>query len=251
MNSLDRARRFLANKATKLALTAVPLAALTTIVAPPARAGAIDTFGATASATFSVGTCGVVPTFGSGSCSGGQTAAAGGDPNANWIDFSSTTTLFPNTGGTLKVAITGTGTGSVAANAVIPVSWDFIVSSNNTESPSTSDGINALSENDTANATVTFNIMDGGSTDTFTKSIDNILYGTEVPGSGSITVSGGSVTGYSISLEVDGINQNFDVTIPGGKTLSLNPAGAPEPASGLLGGLGLLGAFLLKRRRKQ
>jgi len=59
------------------------------------------------------------------------------------------------------------------------------------------------------------------------------------------------VTGYSISLEVDGINQNFDVTIPGGKTLSLNPAGAPEPASGLLGGLGLLGAFLLKRRRKQ
>jgi hypothetical protein len=104
---LDRAKSFIARKASRLAVTALPLAALTAACIPHASATAV---------TFSNGTC--EP---SGSCSTGQQASVGTNPEANWQTLSGTLSLSTGSGGSLFVD--GLASGSLTSS--VPVSWSF------------------------------------------------------------------------------------------------------------------------------
>jgi len=256
MNSLDRARRFIGNKATKLAIAIVPLAALTTIAPPAARAGSL-VFSPSATCAVSDGS----PNSG-GSCVVSQANTVGGDPNGNWLQLYTPAPINAFSPQTqqpdpiVELGVSGGGaSGTVSSGEMIPISYDFFI--NRTEEFfSAIDEINAT---ESANWNVSFDIYgSGGSCNSgsslcvteFYKS-GSALIGSEVTGTGFVTIGagGGTVSSFNINLEVNS-ESDFSVTIPSGETLDLNPVAAPEPASVLLAGAG--GAFLLflrKRRR--
>jgi hypothetical protein len=218
LDSVSRARQFLAKKASKLALSVVPLAALALV--PSARA----------SATFDVGTCTVDLAFASGSCSTSQYSATGGNPNLNWIQMTGkgSVNVVNSSAGFIDFLASGGGSGSIVAG-VVPVSWDFQV--------------NAMS---TVNWTISFEIFANNGSGSYTQS-GYLSSGGEVKGASEINVPSGGVTGWKMSLNTNAVNP-YVVTIPSGSTLDLNSP-APEPSTILLTSLG--GVALLLRRRKK
>jgi hypothetical protein len=253
MSSLDRAKRFLAAKAVKLALTALPLAALTNVVAPSVQAGS---FSASAGCTVIAG---------SGSCAQGQIQGTGGDANFNWVALDTPSNVSSDGNGVVDLRSVGSVvSGGVYAGEIIPVSYDFFV-----KSVPIGGGSGGYSSG-TANAYLTFNVYGSGdpgntySTSPSPIEINNIAYGTEVTGTSDITITqADTLTSFEIDLAVDGNNSQFTVYVPGPfgnapapapapATLDLNdvPTATPEPASLTLTASGLLGALLLKRRKR-
>lgn len=224
MNSLSRAKHFIAKKASKLALAVVPLAALA--VATPAKANVI----------FDVGSnCGAFFTGGSGSCFTGSPSASGGNSSAGWVQmFGTGFTADGNSGGFFA---SGGANGALLAGSV-PVSWDFSVTS----------GSGAFFYD------VFFDLFFSGGSVGFDSS--NVASApTEITGSGSIILPSGGVgiIGYDIGLNTNAANSSFGytLTVPGGSTLDLNPAsGVPEPATLLFTAVGG-GMLLMLRRRKK
>jgi hypothetical protein len=241
VNSFERARRFIAGKATKLALAVIPIAAITVIALPPAQAsGIILDPGGDDACYLLVGL--------SGSCSVSQAGEVGGDPNANWIQVSSPA-LTPFDG-SLAVGVFGTANGGPAyTGEMIPVSWDFTV-----------DNPDDITDGGAVTWYLDLGIYgnsgcgSGGVCETDALDSGTAAIGSEVTGTDFIAVTaGGEVDGYTIQLDVtDNADDPFTVTVPLGGTIDLNPQSAPvapEPASFLLAGAG--GALLLLRRKKK
>jgi len=221
MNSLDRAKHFLAQKASRLALTVVPLAALA-IASPPARANVVLSSG---------DNCVV---NGSGSCATSQQSATGGNPGINWIGMtgSGAPSLVSGSGYFLGFSASGSASGSLAAGT-IPVSWDF--------------NINAATD-PTVNWRVFYELLlPSGGFANFTTS-GSAATGKTVEGDGSIRFPGGTVDSYIIQLTATSADP-FTITIPGSATLDLNPSPVPEPSSLLM--ISAAGAWMILRRKKR
>jgi len=236
MNSLDRARKFIGNKAAKLALGIVPLAALTTITPPAAHAGSIN-FSTSSGCSVQEGT---------GNTCGLTSIPVGGDPNANWIQLYtsgsiSSVTLIEGQGPDPIVKLEGYGSASgTASGDTIPIAWDFTT----TQTSGSSGG--------TMNWSVDFSVSGSGlgSNASFTTSGSGVSFG-EITGSNSIFLAaGGTLSSWSMTVDVTSPSDNFTLNVPGAKTLDLNStASTPEPASLLLAGAG--GAFLLFLRKRK
>ncbi|MBV9746083.1 MAG: PEP-CTERM sorting domain-containing protein [Acidobacteriia bacterium] len=231
MDLLTRAKAFLKGKASKIALTVVPLAALT-VAAPPSRASIVS------GVTFEPGSCVVNPgTF--ATCSEFQTSPTGGDPGANWISVASGT--ITSQFGLVGVTASGNASGSVATPTNIPVSWDF-----KTTTAITSGGAGSYD--------VLFQIVNSaGQPFLFTQS-GSFNFGTNVETTGTGVIPGvsGSIAHYLINLQASVPVGSFMLQIPGGSTLDLNPSPTvptPEPSTLLLTGAGIA-ALLLRRKKK-
>jgi hypothetical protein len=220
MSSLERAKQFLAQKATRLALGVVPLAALA-VSAVPAQASTIFQTGET---------CSVV---GSGTCSVSQTGAVGGNPQANWVALTGSGTSTSSSGSQiLDFDAIGTDAGTLTAGSV-PVYWNF------TLNPSSGSTVYWTVEE-------TINFSSGGFTEIIVDG--NSSAPGQVTGTDSITIFGAiDVTGYEIQLNTNG-STPYTVNIPAG-SLDLNPGGVPEPATLIL--VAGAGALLLLRRKKK
>lgn len=245
MNSLERARKFIAGKSAKLALSVVPLAAIAFSAIPSAQAGAITPI------TFSSGSCNVGS--GSGVCVAAQNANPGTDVNSPWVQVFSSGAITPDSNKAISLSGGGSATGSTTTGEVIPISWDFFINSGSSS----------------GSVFYALNIGLGGSGGGFAGTQTTAAIGSEVTGSTMITIaSGGSVDDFSFSLEIFGngfpsqqpagfssviAEPPFSLTIPGGSTLDFNPGVAspstPEPASLLLVGAGGVLLFLKKRKR--
>lgn len=229
MTSLDRAKRFLAARTAKLALTAIPLA-----MAIPAAFGQGTT-------GFSFNTnsgCSVSPGF--GTCSVGQLSSTGGNPLGNWVDIFTNGLVSPSSG-SLTVSTNEGASGTVSSTESIPVSWDFTLSPFAAEQPQTTF------------STGTFDVslewfLNG--TDILTKDLGTLSGGTYM-GSSSFTISGGTtLSSYRMAMVLTN-DFGYNLNVPGGTSIDLNNvAGTPEPASFLLTGAGLLGLLRRFRRRK-
>jgi hypothetical protein len=223
MDSLERAKQFLAGKASKLAMAALPLAALAVTV--PAKAGTIlDT---TQCYTYSQS---------GGSCATVQAGPTGGNSQANWIQLYGQGSAFGSSGSySLEFSPSGGyASGSFTASS-IPVSWDFFVYSSGTQ----------------VNYELIFAFQElNYYTYDMSGSTTGSSGGTEVTGSNFINVpSGGNATGWNIDLSFYS-SSPFSVVVPSGSTADINPASAtPEPATLLMTAAG--GALLLLRRKKR
>lgn len=225
MSSLERAKRFLAQKGTKLGLATVPLA-VAALHTTPAHAGTV----------FVPGGCSIYLYGGSGVCSDVQAGATGGNASANWIQLWSTA-ITPDPSGSITLGVTNrsaSGSGFGAGDSV-PVSWDL---------QTTGSG--------TYNWTLLFQINGSSSSPSYSTSGAGTAGGPDVTGSGAINIlsSTGAPTSYTITLNVFG--DVASLTLPSASGLNLNPAGGavPEPGSGVLAGLGMAAAWLFRRRRK-
>ena len=226
----------------KLALSVIPLVALTA-VAVPAKA--------TLGVIFGTGPC--VVSEGTGSCS--DTANPGGaNAAANWINLTSTTISSAQEGGVnaecfnagflgqgspgcggftedVQFSLSGGGSGTFDVAQNIPVTLDFLI---------------------VAASQVNWNVIidiTTASNGTFYTSTDP-LTGSVGSGSTHVTTYGvipnvlGTVTGYSISLAADDPNGDaFTLAAP----IFLNQT--PEPSSLLLIGAGVIALFLRKKRQ--
>ncbi|MBV8729482.1 MAG: PEP-CTERM sorting domain-containing protein [Acidobacteriia bacterium] len=230
MDLLTRAKAFLKGKASKIALTVVPLAALT-VAAPPSKAAIVS------GVTFEPGGCMVNPgTF--ATCSEFQTSPTGGDPGANWISVASGT--ITSQLGMVGVTASGNASGSIATPTNIPVSWDF----KTTTSSSSGSG----------NYDVLFTIFNSANQPFLFTQSGSFNFGTNVETKGSGVISGvsGSIAHYLINLQASVPVGSFMLQIPGGSTLDLNPSPTvptPEPSTLLLTGAGIA-ALLLRRKKK-
>jgi PEP-CTERM motif len=217
---LTQARQFISKKASKLAMVAVPLAALAAAVPAKAATVTLDGNGTDTCQAFLSGGCtlttnpvGGNPFMNQVVLTGSTTSTSGGN-----TDFAS----FSNSGG-------GTAIGTLPVGSV-PVSWDFTVMDNL----------------GTVNWSLQFllSFADGA----FTFSTSGSTTGGEVTGSGSINVTGAeAILAYGIEISASG-GSAFNLAVP----LTLNSAAqtsAPEPASLLLMGAG--GAALVLLRRKK
>jgi hypothetical protein len=224
---LSQAKEFIARKASKLAMVALPLAVLAVTV--PARAGAILNPNGT-------DTCLSEPASG-GSCTIVATAT-GANSNLNQIQMSGFVTAFGVNGDFVaNILNSGSGTadgGSLAAGSV-PVNWLFNIGSNT----------------GTVNWDVGFALFLGNQTvDLF--SMSGSSSGGQVAGSGMINVPiAAAVDGYSISLDTSSLS-GYTLNVPADATLVINSSNTstPEPASLLLMAAGG-GAMLLLKKRKQ
>jgi hypothetical protein len=228
ITSLDRAKRFIAEKAKKVAITLMPLAALS-VAALPAHAGTLGT-----------GSC--TTAGGSGSCTITQASATGANPALNWLQLAgsgSTTTgqLFFGT------AI-GSASGSAPSQGTIPVSWYFEIIDPGSLTIGWSLGANIIGSNSQPG------VFPSGS-------VSSTQF---VTGSGLIHPNGGTLSSYILeaSFQVQGPPGQgaFSVLIPAGSTIDLNgtttagPSGTPEPGSVILMGTGGAALLLLRRRQR-
>lgn len=235
MTSLERAKHFLARKASRLALAVVPLAAVT-ISSSSAKAEAILTSDA----------CTV--TTGSGSCGISLSGVSGGNMHLNSAFLSTSGSTVLSVGSAIDFSggsPSGGATGSY--NGKVPVSWDFDLIE-----------VNAVRVIDWT-LTFTLNGSGGGAVATFSKSGSASTSsggGTAVSGSGNMPTPGAStpIFGYTITLDTTTMSGkgSYEINIPVGSTLDLNPdpGSVPEPSTLLLMVPGV-GALLLLRRKKQ
>ena len=244
MNSLDRAKRFLAAKTAKIALVAVPLA-----IAVPA------TFAQTSSGLnvsgFGTGnTCTVSP--GSGTCAVESQSSQGGNPAFNEVDIYSTSNLFPSNG-SLGLFSSGSASGTLPSiGTSFPVSWDFNIFQQPSQLPS-----GPVQSNITGlDVTLTWSLFSNLGTFSTTQTLNDLGTG-NFTGSTALTIGSSSgsssptLNGYGINMQVVGLPAGFFVTVPKGASIDLNTAATatPEPGTFALGGLGLLGLLRLRRRK--
>jgi hypothetical protein len=235
LNLLERAKGYVAAKASKIALTVVPLAALAAITVP-AHATAVS--GVTLIPT----SC--VVSIGSGSCTDDQASTIGGNTHANWLELFTTGAVSPG-GGNDEVLLfaSGSASGLFSSGQTIPVAWDFFINGNS---------------GGTVNWDVLFQVFTSSGSSSIdpsnTADIPNGGPATEVQGTSSLFVGASSITGYGLQLTVIGPNSDpYSVTVPGGGTIDFNQStqsATPEPSSLALAVSGLLG-LLVSRRKKR
>lgn len=233
MTSLERAKHFLAKKASRLALAVVPIAAVA-ISTSSAKAGAVLP---------SNDGCFVVGSSTSGSCSSFQQGAVGGNSQMNWIAMAGSGIMDGSSGGSMTFVVSGSAaTGSITSGS-IPVAWDFSLTD--------VDGVNP-----SVTWTVTFTALiltPTFETETFTLNGTAPTGGAPITGSGSFMVPGGTVDGYVIELQTSSSGE-FGVSIPGESTLDFNvgstASSVPEPATLLLAPSAGVLLFLRRKRRK-
>lgn len=225
MTSLARAKEFLARKAAKLALTIVPLAALTAITPPAAHAGVI----------FSVDNCVATTLTHSGGCTAAIQGLPGADSEFPWVSVFGS--IVDNVGTSSMLDATGSASGSTVGGD-IPVSWLFSLLSTKS---GTADWNVSATLWDTDNDVLGF-FFASGSTG----------FNSTVSGSGTMTVSPGDVGSWEFSVSANENSGNFTYTlkVPGNASIDFNPQETPEPSSLLLGLTGG-GALLLLLRRKK
>jgi hypothetical protein len=235
LNLLERAKGYVAAKASKIALTVVPLAALA-ISAVPAHATVAT------GVSFSPSSCFVAQ--GSGSCTDDQANPVGGNPSANWLELFTTGAVTPlGEGDQVILSASGSASGLFLTDQNIPVSWNFLI-----------DGPSGGTVNwdilfQVFTNSGSFSVDPGGSAD-----IPSGGPSTVITGSGSLFVGASTVTGYGIQLTVsDPGFDSYSVTVPGGGTIDFNTntqSTVPEPSSIALAVSGLLG-LLVSRRKKR
>jgi hypothetical protein len=229
--SLERAKRFIAQKAHKLALAAVPLAALAVSMVP-AHAGSLTP-----------GTCNAFTnTSGSGVCFYGAAGVGGSVGDVTWMQMAGSG--FTTSGGFLDFGNSGSGvgTGTIAAET-IPVSWLLSVSGSNLAADPVSFFLQiGVLISVSGGATNEFSFFQSGSWSTAGNQ----------SGSGTFAVPSGSIVGWDMTLSTSDSTSAYSINIPGGSTVDLNPASTatPEPGSILLMGAGGAAMLFLRRRKK-
>lgn len=232
MTSLDRAKRFLAARTAKLALTAIPLA-----VAIPAAFGQGTTgFNFNTSSGCSV-------TSGTGSCNVEQLSSTGGNPLGNWVDVYTNGLVSPSSGSLILVTNSANASGSFASDETIPVAWDFTLS----PIPRGEQAQTTFSTTGTPDVPLEWFV---NGSPTLTQNLGSLSGGTYT-GASSFTISGGTtLSSYQIAMVLTN-DFNYNLSVPEGTSIDLNSvAASPEPASFLLAGAGLFGLLHRFRRRK-
>ncbi len=248
MNSLDRAKRFLAAKTAKLALAAIPLALAVPAALATVNGGPTITFGADSG-------CSVT---GFGFCNMDQLGAVGGNSSANWVemftvDNGSNGGFVTPADGTIQLDAGGFGnaSGFVSPGDIFPVAWDFTLSPMNV--PGQKPDSPAL------NVGFTFSLVGSGFEAVFAQNFGALGPGTYT-GTGNLIIpsfaSGGTgaLTGFDINFLITNDFNTLALAIPQGTSLDLNSP-APEPASLDMAALGmaatgLFGLFRRFRHRK-
>jgi hypothetical protein len=233
MNSLERAKHFLARKASRLALAVVPLAAVA-VSTPSAKAAAILNNSGGCDVTTGTGSCGI------------DIFSSGGNNHLNVASlFTSGAAVASGSALDFSGGLTSGGANGGTLNGKVPVSWDF-------------DIIQAATSR-TVDWTITFTLYGSGGSvvSTFSKSgsaASSSGSGTLVAGSGNLpSPSGSNIYGYSITLDTETASGkgSYSINIPADASLDLNPdTSTPEPSTLLLTIPGI-GALLLLRRKKR
>jgi hypothetical protein len=246
MTSLEKARRFIQARGKAIAMTIVPLAAITVAASRPAKAGGL---------LFNSGGCmeSVTGVFSqpTGACV--ETPIPGFQNGANSIKLSGTATVETVSGGFGSLQITASGRANNLSPDVglMPVSWDLSIETN--EVPTESGSLLGLAF--IFNSGGFTKILPGG-LGGFTPCGDNFCL--DLQGEDTVGMDG-PVWSWEIDLALSG---NFEpgtvlsVNIPA-NSIDVNPqaaqiSGTPEPASIALGATGVLALALsrLRRRRK-
>ena len=217
MDLLSQAKEFLARKASKLAMAAVPLAVLA--IAPSAKASSVilDPNGNNFCYPNSSGSC-VLSTNGTG-----------GNAFMNQLILTGATVAVD---GFANLSNSGSGTtnGGVIPAGSVPVSWVFQVGGNS--------GLVGWS--------VQFELFGVANDYAFSRS--GSTSGGTVTGSGSIVIgSSDTINAYDIEVDTNG-SGNYSLSAP--LTLNSSSSSAPEPGSLLLMGAGGGALLLLKKRKK-
>lgn len=254
MTSLDRAKRFLAQKTRVIAAGIVPLAGLV-VSQTPAQA---------VQPTFNTGSCSWTTTgqasFASGGCVSEQAGSV--DPTSGILGMKLLTTndLEPfaftqsPSGGTFGINLSGSGrqTGVSPFTGTIPVLWDFTATAS--DGGSMAYTLTYTLTNPPAQQPIGGDILVAPAlTETGTAQS-----GVAVTGSDAFAnLNGQNIFGYSISLSISevrntSIGQSITLNIPENSLDLAATATAPAPEPGtiaLLGG-GLIGLGFLRRHKK-
>ncbi len=248
MTSLDKAKRFLADKTRAIALAALPLAALVAISATPAKATIVGinlNFG-------SPGNCVVASTPGNGSVAGTCTAASisqpsgpnglkiytGSDPLFNVI----TSTLNPGSGEAFGAILSTTGLLTGTYFGSLPIAYDF----------TTKSGANPLTG---INFVLQISLNNGVNYQTLASLPSTTL--SHTTGTGSLTLAGSYGTNYILQAIFQYTNTSYPGSVPSftvfvpTNSLDVNPAlsSIPEPSAFFLVIPGL-GVLALARRKR-
>jgi hypothetical protein len=215
MDLLTQAKQFLARKASKLAMVAVPLAALAVAIPAKATTVVLDGGGTDNCFAESSGTCTLT------------TNPTGGNAFLNQVVMTGTAV---SSGGFANLGNSGSGTtNSGSFSGIVPVMWNFSITGNSGP----------------VEWSVDFNLNEGA----FDFSMSGSTTGGTVISSGSISVpTSTSIFAYSMNVSANG-SGGFTLTAP----LVLNSAAqtsAPEPGSVLLMGAGGAALLLVRRKRK-
>jgi len=241
MNLLQRAKALIAEKATKIAIAVVPLAALV-VFAPQAKATTSLTFGTTPSCIINAGI--------SGGCAAKQLLAQGGLSSTNAIEGYTTADIFSDFSNTIQFTYGSTASGSLASAQNLPVAWDFYVTS-------PSGGVNwnivfSLTSNTScgpcalaAPPVVTYQVNPSGTAPANSSAADHVF------GSTTFALPAGVLfSSYQVVFKATSTS-SFFINVPQGTSLDFNPvisSPSPEPASLALAAVGLAG-ILFRRRR--
>jgi hypothetical protein len=216
-----RARNLRRGTVASVYLAVVIMAAV--IVAAPAKAAALNISN----------DCGIFGPNVSGACSLIQIRADGGNPNLNWLQLSGSGS------GNNFVDLSGDGTLSGALPAgLIPISWDFSITSNGAAVPFAWEVSFGLPAN---GQSIGFHADGTATTDTMVAGADSI----QIPSDLDSGI-------WSIDLFIQLLDPPGQTVIAvndfGGRTLDINPAidAAPEPGSLFLV---LVGTILLLLRK--
>ena len=224
MDLLNQAKEFIARKASKLAMAAVPLGVL-------AAAGTAKATTVVLDPNYPGQTADYCYPYDTGSCTL-TTNATGGNSFLNQVVLTGSATT--NSGGqTLYAGLGNSGSGTSNGGLLtgnVPVSWVFAVNGNS----------------GAVGWSVDFWLVYSGGEYSFSTS--GSTSGGQVTGSGSISVpTPEAITAYGINITASG-SSSFTLTAP--LTLNSTPASsAPEPGALLLMGAG--GAALLLVRKKR
>jgi hypothetical protein len=232
--SLQRAKNFLAAKASRLALAVVPLAAIA-VSAVPAHAGSIVVSG------FSYNSCSVSD-GGSGTCTITQANSTGSVTSLNALQLAGTGST---SSGSLSFGVTSAGAAGTVPGGNLPVSWYFQITDPNSDVIDWS----IVAEVSTSSPSGSHLINPSGS-------VSSTGW---VQSSGNISLPSGTINGYELELNLNDVTHpggTFSVNIPAGSTIDFNNtntagSGTPEPASLLLAGGGLASLAFLRRRKKK
>jgi len=239
VSSLERAKKFLQNKAKALALTVVPLAAIAASALPAHATNLV--FNPSSGSVFFQGTNG---TFSGSNASQVQLATYNG---VTGVEGSGAASFLTGISGSWSVFYKMQGSvNSGAIDSPIPLFWLFNVNL---------DGLQPV-DWDIALTLNGFGV-------TLTPNPDNpfgSFFGVgphAISGNALIPTNQDTITSYEVTLSLSGFANGahfIDINIPAGSSIDINPVGAdqatPEPAAFLLVAPGL-GILVLHLKRKK